>query len=146
MSRRQSIYMNYRASREKLGRPPIKDHRWKQTFLRWHLFETPINSKTTDGLLINLTRSPRKKDARGHPTPSEIASFCPPPPLWISVALRGQGGGGGGEGMDIFWNYTFWFDNFATVNHVTISYPVHSRVPFVSLFLSQLPSVYLLSR
>ena len=109
MSRRQSIYMNYRAGREKLGRPPIKDHRWKQKFLRWHLFETPINSKTTDGLLINLTRSPRKKDARGHPTRSEIASFCPPPPLWISVALRGEvGGGGGGYGYFLELHILVW--------------------------------------
>ena len=98
MSRRQSIYMNYRASREKLGRPPIKDHRWKQKFLRWHLFETPINSKTTDGLLINLTRSPRKKDARGHPTPSEIASFCPRLPSECPLLSVGKWGGGGGGG------------------------------------------------
>ena len=32
-------------------------------------FETPINSKITDSLLINLTRSPRKKGSRGTPPP-----------------------------------------------------------------------------
>ena len=50
-------------------------------------FETPINSKTTDSLLINLTRSPRKKGSRGNPPTSDFA-------------LPSMGG------MDIFWNYT----------------------------------------
>ena len=66
-------------------------------------FETPINSKITGSVLINLTRSPRKKDSRGHPSPPrKLPLFFepPPPPLWISVALRA------GRGMDIFWNYT----------------------------------------
>ena len=54
-------------------------------------FETPINSKITDRLLINLTRSPRKKGSRG--TPPHTHTHTPHP-------LPSMGG------MDIFWNYT----------------------------------------
>ena len=50
-------------------------------------FETPINSKITDSLLINLTRSPRKKGSRGTPPPHTHTHThptpCPPWGVWI---------------------------------------------------------------
>ena len=45
-----------------------------------------------------LEKSPQ--EATPHPTLTESAFFWTPPPLGISVALRGGG-------MDIFWTYTF---------------------------------------
>ena len=58
------------------------------------LFETLINSKITDSLLINLTWSPgKKKDFRGPPPPpwklppfgprSPLNFRCPPWGVWI---------------------------------------------------------------
>ena len=46
-------------------------------------------------LLINLTLSPGKSKLERPPSkPTELSLFRPPPPLRISVALRGGGGGG----------------------------------------------------
>ena len=94
-----------------------------------------------------LLGAPGKKTLEATPPPRKLPPFAPRLPSEFPLLSVGKGGGGGGGGGGVFsGNYKFWFDNVATVNHVTISYPVHSRVPFVSLFLSQLPSVYLLSR
>ena len=113
MSRRQSCYyINYRASRESkkkttFSRRQIKDHRWKNNFC----FETPINNKMTDNLLINRTRSPReKKNSRGQPHPPRKLppSGSPPPTLWISVAVRG--------GYGFFSGTTHWITFLTQAN------------------------------
>ena len=89
-------------------------------------FETPINSKISDSWLINLTRSPRKKDSRGHPPPHPLGNCLrldlPSPPLWISVALCGGVGGGW-----IFSRPTHSIDKDNLVPRV-LSYPSLQRV------------------
>ena len=81
-------------------------------------FETPINSKISDSWLINLTRSPRKKDSRGHPPPtlSEIASVWTSPPLPSEYPLpsaEGLGGDGYFLGLHILSIKTTSFPGFS---------------------------------
>ena len=68
-----TCYINYRASREKKHSADIDEN-------NDFCFETPIISKRTDSLLINLTRSPRKKDSRPP---------LPPPPPHQKLSLFG---------------------------------------------------------
>ena len=63
-------------------------------------FETLIKNKITDILLINRTRSLRKKDSSGHPHPLGNCLLLDPTPLPSEFSLPSAGG------MDIFWNYT----------------------------------------
>ena len=61
--------------------------------------ETLVKNKITDILLINRTRSPRKKDLSGQPHPlGNCLLLDPPLPSEFSLPSAG--------GMDIFWNYT----------------------------------------
>ena len=83
-----TCYINYRASREKKHSADIDEN-------NDFCFETPIISKRTDSLLINLTRSPRKKDSRPPlppppSTPSEIVSVwtLPLPSEFLLPASR----------------------------------------------------------
>ena len=74
-----TCYINYHASREKKHSADIDEN-------NEFCFETPIISKRTDSLLINLTRSPRKKDSRPPlPPPLHPIRNClcldPTPPL-----------------------------------------------------------------
>ena len=74
------------------------------------------------------------------PTPSDIASFCTPPPLWISVAFRGGGGGYGY--MDIFWNYTVQPALYGhPINKDTFHGPLSIHLNAVWLHSSQLVSL-----
>ena len=57
-------------------------------------FETPINSKITDSLLINITRAPGKKTREVTPNPIGNCLLLDThlPPLRIFVALSGAYG------------------------------------------------------
>ena len=61
-------------------------------------FETPINSKITDSLLINLTRAPRKKTREATLHPLGNCLLLDTTPLRFPLPSVGR--------MDIFWNYT----------------------------------------
>ena len=99
MSWRQSCYINYHASHEKSTQRTDNKRSSMETII-FALQTTPINSKITESLIINLTQNPWKTTwgaySRGRPPPP--LKFGPPPPLWISVTLRGGGGG-----MDIIF-------------------------------------------
>ena len=101
MSWRQSCYINYHASHEKSTQRTDNKRSSMETII-FALQSTPINSKITESLIINLTQNPWKTTwgaySRGRPPPP--LKFGPPPPLWISVTLCGGGGGGG---MDIIF-------------------------------------------
>ena len=97
MSWRQSCYINYHASHEKSTQRTDNKRSSMETII-FALQSTPINSKITESLIINLTQNPWKTTwgaySRGrHPPPLKFGP--PPPPLWISVTLRGRGGGWG---------------------------------------------------
>ena len=93
MSWRQSCYINYHASHEKSTQRTDNKRSSMETII-FALQSTPINSKITESLIINLTQNPWKTTwgaySRGCPPPP--LKFGPPPPLWISVTLRGGGG------------------------------------------------------
>ena len=96
MSWRQSCYINYHASHEKSTQRTDNKRSSMETII-FALQTTPINSKITESLIINLTQNPWKTTwgaySRGRPPPP--LKFGPPPPLWISVTLRGERGGYG---------------------------------------------------
>ena len=95
MSWRQSCYINYHASHEKSTQRTDNKRSSMETII-FALQSTPINSKITESLIINLTQNPWKTTwgaySRGRPPPP--LKFGPPPPLWISVTLRGGVGYG----------------------------------------------------
>ena len=91
MSRRQSCYIKYCASCENSTQPTAKKK------IINSCFETPINSKITNRLL--LLGAPAKKSREGTLIISETACFWNP--NWLSVSFCGEGR----WSMDIFWNY-----------------------------------------
>ena len=97
MSWWQSCYINYHASHEKSTQRTDNKRSSMETII-FALQTTPINSKITESLIINLTQNLWKTTwgaySRGRPPPP-LKFGPPPPPLWISVTLRGGGGGWG---------------------------------------------------
>ena len=98
MSWWQSCYINYHASHEKSTQRTDNKRSSMETII-FALQTTPINSKITESLIINLTQNLWKTTwgaySRGRPPPPLKFGPPPPPPLWISVTLRGGGGGWG---------------------------------------------------
>ena len=80
------------------------------------LFETLINSKITDSLLINLTWSPGKKKTSEDPPPPpplEIASFWAPLPSEFPLPSVGS--------MDFLCNYILRYPESFTGTKISTS-------------------------
>ena len=98
MSWRQSCYINYHASHEKSTQRTDNKRSSMETII-FALQSTPINSKITESLIINLTQNPWKTTwgaySRGRPHP--LWNLDPPSPL----NLRYPPGGGYGYFLEL---------------------------------------------
>ena len=81
MSWRQSCYINYHASHEKSTQQTDNKRSSMETII-FALQSTPINSKITESLIINLTQNPWKTTwgAYSRDRPPPPLKFGPPPP------------------------------------------------------------------
>ena len=120
--RRQWCFLNYRTSHEKKhSADQIIDE--NDNFTLKHR----LTVKKTDSLLINLSRSPRKKTRKATPHPLGNCPFLNPHPLPSEFLLPSAGGGGG---VDIFWNYTILLVKRGT--RLLKFQPMHCTVPCIS--------------
>ena len=103
MSWWQSCYINYHASHEKSTQRTDNKRSSMETII-FALQTTPINSKITESLIINLTQNLWKTTwgaySRGRPPPP--LKFGPPPPSPLNLRYPPWSGGGGGGGFGYF--------------------------------------------